>query len=216
MRLDFGITKPPSATRVSFYGWLALAAITLSVAAFGPSLVSSSQRRGSMTVMAGTHAVLMSAWLILYLIQAMLAANGGIGLHKRLGVAGAVVAAAAVATGFAATVAMVQRGFDSSGDLSRPPNDSALDAAIFQFSNLAIFSILVGAALALRHLDRYTSNQTVVVEQSGLSAVGVGFAESIIAQQAADRVAEIIATKMAENELRAALPPVISVGEVAE
>jgi uncharacterized membrane protein YozB (DUF420 family) len=149
VRLDFATVKAPSA-RVSFYGWLALAAITLSVAAFGPSLVSSSQRRGSMTVMAGTHAVLMSAWLILYLIQTMLAANGGIGLHKRLGVAGAVVAAAAVATGFAATVAMVQRGFDLSGDLSRPPNDSALDAAIFQFSNLAIFSILVGAALALR------------------------------------------------------------------
>ena len=150
MRLDFATAKTPSATRVSFYGWLALAAITLSVAAFGPSLVSSSQRRGSMTVMAGTHAVLMSAWLILYLIQTMLAANGGIGLHKRLGVAGAFVAAAAVATGFAATVAMVQRGFDLSGDLSRPPNDNALDAAIFQFSNLAIFSILVGTALALR------------------------------------------------------------------
>ena len=150
MKLDFAITKPPSATRVSFYSWLALAAITLSVAAFGPSLVSSSQRHGSITVIAGAHAVLMSAWLILYLIQTMLAANGGIALHKRLGVAGALVAAAAVATGFVATVAMVQRGFDLSGDLSRPPNNSALDAAIFQFSNLAIFSVLVGMALALR------------------------------------------------------------------
>ena len=150
MRLDFAVTRPPRATRVSFYSWLALAAITLSVVAFGPSLVSSSQRRGSITVIAGAHALLMSAWLILYLIQTMLAANGGIVLHKRLGVAGAFVAAAAVATGFVATVAMVRRGFDLSGDLSRPPNNNALDAAIFQFSNLAVFPILVGTAIALR------------------------------------------------------------------
>jgi hypothetical protein len=150
VRLDLAITKPPSETRVSFYSWLALAALTLSVAAFGPSLVSSSHRRGSITAIAGAHAVLMSAWLIFYLIQTMLAANGGIVLHKRLGVGSAFVAAVAVATGFVATVIMVRRGFDLSGDLSQPPNNSALDAAIFQFSNLAIFSILVGAALALR------------------------------------------------------------------
>ena len=150
MSLDFAIPRPPRATRVSFYGWLALVAITLSGVAFGPSLVSSSQRRGSITVIAGAHAVLMSAWLILYLIQTMLAANAGIALHKRLGVAGALIAAGAVATGLVATVAMVRRGFDLSGDLSRPPNTSALDAAIFQFSNLAIFSVLVGMALVLR------------------------------------------------------------------
>ena len=150
MRPDSATARAPSATRVSFYTWLALAAITLSAAAFGPSLVVSGERRGSVTVIAGTHAVLMSAWLIVYLIQTMLAANGGIVLHKRVGVAGAFVAAAAVATGFVATVAMVRRGFDLSGDLGRPPNNSALDAAIFQFSNLAIFSILVGTALALR------------------------------------------------------------------
>lgn len=66
--------------------------------------------------------------------------------------------------------------------------------------------------LGLKALDRYTANKTVVVDQSGLSAVGVGFAESIVSQQAADRVAETIAIKMAESELRTALPPVISVG----
>jgi len=150
VKLDFAIAKASSATRVSFYSWLALAAITLTVAAFGPSLMVPDQRRGPITVVAGVHAVLMSVWLISFLIQTMLAANGGIVFHKRLGVAAAFVAAAAVVTGFVATVAMVRRGFDLSGDLSRPPNDSALDAAIFQFSNLAIFSVLVGTALVLR------------------------------------------------------------------
>ena len=72
------------------------------------------------------------------------------------------------------------------------------------------------AELSLLALSRYTSNRTVVVDQGGLSAVGVGFAESIVDQQAADRVADIIATKMAEAELRAVLPPITSVGEVPE
>jgi hypothetical protein len=80
----------------------------------------------------------MSAWLILYLVQTMLAANGGIALHRRLGVVGALVAVAAVATGFVATVAMVWRGFDSSGDLSRPPNN-ALDATVFNLATLRSF-----------------------------------------------------------------------------
>lgn len=144
------MNSPVAATRVSFYSMMALAAITLTIAAFAPSLLSSSQRRGPLTPIAAAHAALMAMWLILYLIQTMLVSNGRISLHRRLGVAGAFIAAAAVATGFVATVAMVQRGFDLSGDLSRPPANSALDATVFQFTNLAVFSILVGSALALR------------------------------------------------------------------
>jgi hypothetical protein len=66
------------------------------------------------------------------------------------------------------------------------------------------------AALPERH---FTSNRTALIEQSGFSAVGVGFAESIVSQQAADRVAEIIAVKQAESELNAVTPRVISIGE---
>jgi len=148
--LDLAAAKPLSATRVSFFGWLALAAIALSTLAFAPALVDPSQRRGPITPMVAAHAALMSVWLVLFLVQTLLASNGAIRLHRRLGVASACVAAAAVVTGFVATVAMVRRGYDLSGDLGRPPNTSALDATIFQFLNLVIFSILVGSALAMR------------------------------------------------------------------
>jgi hypothetical protein len=46
-----------------------------------------------------------------------------------------------------------------------------------------------------------------------VAAVGVGTAESIISQEAADRVANIIATKQAEMEIVLTLPPVLSLGE---
>jgi hypothetical protein len=58
----------------------------------------------------------------------------------------------------------------------------------------------------------YTSSKTVVLEKNGFKAVGVGFASSILSQSAADRVATIVATKRADKDLQAMLPPVISVG----
>lgn len=68
------------------------------------------------------------------------------------------------------------------------------------------------ASLAIAALNYYTSNRTVVVDQDGFRAVGVGAAESIVSQEAADRVADIIATKQAENELTQTLPPILSTG----
>lgn len=68
------------------------------------------------------------------------------------------------------------------------------------------------AALA-KELQRFTSNQTATVDQEGQSAVGVGYAESVISQASADRVAARIATRAAEVELSRSLPKVISAGE---
>lgn len=58
----------------------------------------------------------------------------------------------------------------------------------------------------------FSSNQTMTVNSGDFSAVGVGSAESVVSQSAADRVAQIIATKMAEAELAALVPPILSVG----
>lgn len=69
--------------------------------------------------------------------------------------------------------------------------------------------------LSAKAVRRYTSNKTEVVTYQGLSEVGVGFAESVVAQKAADRVASIIAVKMAENEIAKQLPPVISIGDTS-
>jgi len=59
----------------------------------------------------------------------------------------------------------------------------------------------------------YTSNKTVTLEADDFIAVGAGYSQSIISQAAADRVAEIIATKMAEYELLQLRPVITSTGE---
>jgi hypothetical protein len=61
-------------------------------------------------------------------------------------------------------------------------------------------------------LNLFNSNQTVTVDQSGFFAVGVGSAQSIVSQEAADRVAQIVATRQAEFELQSVIPPTTSIG----
>jgi hypothetical protein len=68
------------------------------------------------------------------------------GLHRRLGLAGASLAIGLVVSGYMATVQMVRRGFDLSGDLTALPG-GAMAQTVFQFGNLLVFSILVGLAV---------------------------------------------------------------------
>jgi len=67
--------------------------------------------------------------------------------------------------------------------------------------------------LSSRAVAQFFSNKVAVVEQDGITAVGLGSSQSIVSQEAADRVAEIIATKLAEAELAGFVSPVFSIGE---
>jgi hypothetical protein len=132
-----------------FFVSLAVVAIVVPIAAFVPSIVDPTQRRGPLTPLVAAHAASMSAWLVLFSVQAWLAATARLHWHTRLGPVALVVAVAVVVTGYAASVAMARRGFDLSGDLSRPPL-RALDNTVFQFGGLVIFAALVGTAMLLR------------------------------------------------------------------
>lgn len=132
-----------------FYVGTAIVAIVLAVTAFAPSLINQAARRGPVTALIVVHAALMSAWLALFFVQTVLAGTGRLHLHRRLGIVAVAIASGVIATGYAVTLALVRRGFDVSGDLSHSPG-GARDAAIFQFSNITIFAVLVSAALILR------------------------------------------------------------------
>ena len=67
--------------------------------------------------------------------------------------------------------------------------------------------------LAVKDLQYFTAVKTEIVTYQNVSAVGIGTAQSIISQAAADRVARIVATKQAEKEIELTLPPIISLGE---
>jgi hypothetical protein len=67
--------------------------------------------------------------------------------------------------------------------------------------------------LANKPIVYFTANATEVVTQDNVSSTGIGFSESIVSQEAATRVAEIIARKMAQAEILRFLPPILSSGK---
>ena len=68
------------------------------------------------------------------------------------------------------------------------------------------------ASVASRPLQFFESNQTTTLTAGEFSAVGVGYATSVVSQEAADRVAMRIAVQQAEATLAGQLPPVLSAG----
>lgn len=132
-----------------FFTWMAVAMITLSLAAFIPSMAHPAGRHVPLSGLAAAHGIVFLAWLILFLVQSRLIAGHRIALHRRLGLSSVFVLALMIPLGYTTTVAMVRRGFDLSGDL-RVDRDPSYEA-VFPLFNLLIFALLAVAALLFRH-----------------------------------------------------------------
>ena len=131
-----------------FYVATAIFSLAVAIAAFGPGLIDASVRRGPLTPLAAVHAVTFTGWLVLYLVQTILASNGNVRLHRRLGGVGIVLAVVMMIVGYRTTIDMVRRGFDLSGDLERI--GPVMLQTSFQLSGLPLFGGLVLAGVLNR------------------------------------------------------------------
>jgi len=98
--------------------------------------------------MVGLHGVIFGAWLLLFAVQTTFIARGRVRMHRRLGIAGVLLAAMMVVTGYHTSIAMARRGYDLSGDLNAAADPLGL--LVFQLGDLVSFSILVGLGVAFR------------------------------------------------------------------
>ena len=130
-----------------FYQGMGLVAVAVVAFGFAPNLFGP-HRNAPLTPLAWLHGAAFSAWLFLYLVQVTLVALNRRELHRRLGLAGAVVAALMVGTGYATTIAMGRRGFDLSGDLRIEADP--LGNMVFPLGDLMSFAVLVVAAFLCR------------------------------------------------------------------
>jgi len=98
-----------------------------------------------LTPLVHLHGALMSAWFVLFLVQAYLVASHRVRWHRRLGVFGAILALAIVVIGPIVLVSATAR------EISAPDGDPFF-YVIFgvDFVILLDFAILVGTAIALR------------------------------------------------------------------
>jgi hypothetical protein len=102
---------------------------------------------------------------------------------------------------------------DLSGDAIACDDETGFNAVRYDGASVSNpdYGVVV-ADLAVTCVAEYTSVKTEVLEQGGYESAGVGTAESVVSQEAADRVAVVIAMRMAENDLGGMQPPITSVG----
>jgi uncharacterized membrane protein YozB (DUF420 family) len=132
-----------------FYIVMAIIAIVIAIAGFGPAAVSTTSRRAPLTWALISHGAIFGAWLLLFLIQTILITKRKIVIHRRVGFLGALLALLMVVSGYITAIAMARRGYDLSGDLIQGKGDP-LELLVFQLGDLLSFSILVGLAIWYR------------------------------------------------------------------
>ena len=104
---------------------------------------------------------------------------------------------------------------DLSGDARACDDETGVRSVRFDGVGIKVDDYAdAGAGLTAAPIAHFTSTKTQLLDQDGFQAAGVGTAESIVSQSAADRVATVIATRMAEFELGCMQPPITSIGKV--
>lgn len=88
------------------------------------------------------HGIVMTAWVVLFIVQVALVARRRTKIHQRLGVLGAGLAALVVVVGVLTALYAAARGVTTG-----PP---ALQFLIIPLGDMLVFAILIGAALYFR------------------------------------------------------------------
>ncbi|GAC1655751.1 MAG: hypothetical protein NVS9B15_16640 [Acidobacteriaceae bacterium] len=145
-------TVRSSPYRASMERWFSPAigaiVLALAIAGFAPAIVHPAARRGPVSLLAAAHGIVFFAWLVLFLVQSLLVSTRHVPLHRRLGLTGAGLLALMIPLGYVATVGMVRRGFDLSGD--QHIDADPLYYSVFSFGTLALFALLAITGLVLR------------------------------------------------------------------
>ena len=143
--------RNPGAYDRLFYGSMAVVLALVVFAGFGPTYYFRFVAGGPQETLSGApfsglvhlHGALFTAWVILFVAQTALVATRRVAVHRRLGIAGAVLAAAMIAAGTTIAIATARRGG------SAPGMDPLVFLAIPLF-DMVVFATLVATALIWR------------------------------------------------------------------
>lgn len=134
-----------------FYGGMAVAMGLTVVAGFartyyGPLTIGGPRATltgGPWTFVVHAHAALFTTWVALFIVQTALVASRRVAVHRRLGIAGALLAAAMVVAGLLIAIAASARG-------SSPAGADPLEFLVVPLFDLVLFSGFLIAALVMR------------------------------------------------------------------
>ena len=126
------------------YTWAAIVALLTVFAGFAPTYyLKGAFGTPDLNALKHVHALVMTAWFALFLVQVRLVATGRTQVHRKMGVAGVLVAALVVGVGVAIGIAGAKAG-------SAPIGLSPLVFLVLPLGEMFVFAVLAGAAIVLR------------------------------------------------------------------
>ena len=126
------------------YTWAAIVAILTVLAGFAPTYyLKGAFGTPDLSAFKHVHGLVMTAWFALFLVQVRLVATGRILDHRKLGVAGALLAVLVVGVGTGLGIAAARAG-------SAPAGLPPLVFLVLPLGEMFVFAVLVTAAIALR------------------------------------------------------------------
>jgi hypothetical protein len=141
---------PRSRHDCAFFGAMAVLLALTAFAGFAPTFYLRSPLTGlpPLVPLLVVHAVLFSAWMLLYPAQVILVATGATRWHRKLGIAGAILAASMAVMG---TVAQIEHTRNVMMDGSYAKNGLVEDLGLsLSMLDVAAFTAFVSAAIWLR------------------------------------------------------------------
>jgi hypothetical protein len=122
-------TRSVAAARSKFYFGMAVAMAVVVLMGFGPSFYLNAYLAQSLGLpplealspIIVVHGIAFTIWMIVLMVQTGLVARSQVRWHRRLGVAGAVLAASIVVLGIAVQVASVRRDLSAAAIQNLPP-----------------------------------------------------------------------------------------------
>jgi hypothetical protein len=127
-----------------FFGLMALAVAVAVFVGFAPTFYLRPGTAAPLPRYLQVHGLAFSAWIVLFVLQTALIASGRTRVHRRLGWAGAALAATMVVAGTTAGIWSMQR------EIANGSGDAALTFLTTPFSAMLVFGGLVAAAIAWR------------------------------------------------------------------
>lgn len=128
----------------AIYTWAALVAVLVVFAGFARTyFLKGLFGTPALTSLVHLHGIVMTAWFVLFVVQVRLVAVRRVGLHRRLGLAGGVVAVLVVAVGTVTAITAARLG--------RSPGPPPLVFLTIPLGDMVIFAVLVALGLAYRN-----------------------------------------------------------------
>lgn len=173
--------RAPGAYDRVFYSGMAVAMALTVFIGFAPTFYLRSFFGGpvsvtgaaTLTPLTQVHGAVFTAWVLLFIVQTALVANRRVAVHRRMGVAGAILAAGMIAVGIVTAIAAARRG-------SAAPGMDPLAFLVIPVFDLTLFAGFVTAALLSRR-NRETHKRLMLLAYVSIIVAAFGRFPGIIA-----------------------------------